>query len=527
MLALCLAALISSGCASLGIRDRDKAIQDDLQPEFSDEILINDVAQGHFSFVGNPETSHLVRMGDDVFVTYMTGYTGWDESGVNTPDPRVFIRRYDVASDSFDPAIPVFDVVQAENGYHDEPTLLRDGLGQLHALFGWDGQKAASFNTWTTPPRYRLLPSYWEPGRWSAESGLPSRVFNDFGGTHPGCAAPPYPRRCGALSHDVSGAYDGRSRVTHVVGEGAGFPGIDGIENTGLGRMYYRILPDGVWDGPYLLVKADSHQPPGNMGGGNVFTKGDIRLGKEKKGARSVHLAWTIRNTVSQAEHRFLYNVYYARSDDGGDTWKSIDGGASTTLPDPIVYNDPAYLVIESDLLQNDSRIFQLDSRNRPIFFYSNYVEGTGTIKFGHVDNQPNNLGGPLDPVPDYQLYYKRWTGRSWREGIVSSDRYNDARFQAAVDRSDRIWVFWSQPPRYNVSNDWGRTWSGWTRLGPSDGARLDVYPDPVDPDNFFLTFIVRSNLPDPSTNPTPAEIREAIEKRKLVLMRMKLTNGP
>ena len=76
------------------------------------------------------------------------------------------------------------------------------------------------------------------------------------------------------------------------MGEGNAFqPGLDfQYDDDGLLRLYYRIgsgqMPEDRFDGPYILVEAEAHQPPMPIAevGGNIFTKGDLVLGKEETG---------------------------------------------------------------------------------------------------------------------------------------------------------------------------------------------------------------------------------------------------
>lgn len=505
-------------------------------PRFSAVLEVTDAAAGHRVGGNCPENTVATRVGDDLYFVYKTGGAEVGNQGFHY---TVFVRRFHLDSFLADPAVRAFE--QAEDGsgydgqgYHDEPAILRNALGEIIPLHTWSGQTAACRGTATIPPRHRLIPDVDAPATWrpvgTDGTGLPSRVPND----HPH----------GAIFGDIMGAHDRPGGLSHFVGEGAFLQAREFAGSCGLGRYYYRAAADGSLDGPYLLVRADCGQPVSPAPpcyGGNVFTKGDVVVGRERVGPRSVHLVWNIRNTFMKDDpvcgcscaapkfYQWNYNLYYARSSDGGVTWSSLDGSRSQVVADPapdaanepLIWNDPGFLVHEGDVNQTSERSFDVDRDGRPVLVIKALVPGTGSYwpnrQTGHVDNA--DTARP----PRYALTSRHWNGKKWIESVIDSTRdFFSDWVRVRVDRDDNIWVFaggwpWASPtdmrPRYTVSRDGGATWEPWTPFLP-ESARLGYfyfYVDPLEPAYVYFAWVedhrikfVRIQISD--TRPVPGE---------------------
>jgi hypothetical protein len=514
-------------------------------PRFSEVVEVTDAVVGHRVRSFCPENTVATRVGQNLYFVYQTG---GPDVGNPTDHESVFVRRLHLDTWTMDPAVKTF--LQPEDGsgydgagYHDRPSLVRDASGAIIPLFNWSGQTAASSNTWSIPPRYRVIPELEDPDTWLPAGGdgkgLPSRIFNDD----------PH----GAIFCDIMGAYDRYGKTAHFVGEGAFLQHGEFAGSCGLGRYYYRTDAPDALDGPYLLVKADCGQPTGYpvpCYGGNVFTKGDVVLGRERSGPRSVHVLWNIRNTFMKRDpvcgcscpapgyYQWDYNLYYARSIDGGVTWRSLDGSHAATVADPapgainqpLVWNDAGFLVYEGDVNQTSERSFDVDNDGNPVLVIKALVPGTGSYwpnrQTGHVDNSDS-----IHP-PQYALIARHWNGSSWVGSVIDRtlDFFNDWT-RTRVDRDDNIWVFvggwpWEVVnndlrPRYTVSRDGGSTWQPWTPF-LSEGTRLgwfSFYPDPLDPAYIYFSWLeanrmklVRIQISE--AMPVPAEVTGLVHRR-------------
>lgn len=434
---------------------------------FSAEYEVTDASLGQV--VGdspNPETTNMARVGDYLCFVYRV-------NNATTID-QVFVRRFDLRTNQFQAPMLVESITEeATLGYHSEPSLLRDGSGALHAYSGFFSQIGACLGTFQMAPRYRVLVNAGSAtaGGWTAAACLPSRITNTTG----------------ALLDDIMGVYDDRTGVTHLVGQGDAIGPIDGVSHSGQPRIYYRILPNGTYDGPYLLVQAASGQPsgPGYGGGGSIYTKGDLAMGTERSGPRSLHLIWNIRDywTDSNGTHQWNYNLYYARSFDGGATWQPADGSVSVGLTQHIQWNDARFLAYEGDVDQNSERALGVDPGSNPVFLVVAYKKNTGVNYGPHVDVLAT-------PRPEYTLICRRWSGQRWEQFTVDATaNFSSSRPRIRVDDHGGIWVFTGEiplggsRPRCRYSSDFGRPWSAWTLFGgtQSRAQRLYSYADPLD----------------------------------------------
>lgn len=431
------------------------------------------------------EVSTMVRIGDGLFFVYQAN-TRTDRTY------RIFVRRYDLRERRFGPSVVVDPVAPGEkNAYHGAPTILRDRLGRVNVLNAGDAEARDPCNAPEKVdlirPRRLIIGNLYDRATWIGPTCLDSRVPSNMAD-----------RR--AALYDIMGVYDDRTGITHFVGELAWASNVDNRPISGLPRGYSRFLPDGRADGPYVIVEAVCKRPDEfprrDTSCGNIFCKGDLVLGKEPAGPRSLHLFWNIRHTFEEPKgtlHQWNYNLYYARSDDGGETWRSADGRATVRLRDHIRWNDARFLAYEGDVAQNSERGFDVDSLGRPFVVFSRHRPGTG-VRFGpHVDVAQS------ERVPArYDLAWRRWDGHAWVERTISNRmNWEFALARTRLDKDDAVHVFVGDPPRIITSRDGGMTWSRPIELGRTGGSgwRLYSYADPVDPDWHYIAFQHRENL--------------------------------
>ncbi len=280
---------------------------------------------------------------------------------------------------------------------------------------------------------------------------------------------------------------------------------------TGLSRGYYRIDEAGHLHGPQVIVKAASVKATDCNGSasdnkGNIFTKGDLRLGSETSGPRSLHLVWGTRHTFAHdpgsGSRTILHNydLYYARSTDGGHTWTNIEGEFPHTWSDPINadFTDPTsdlseFRVVSGDIHQNSSRSFALDLEGTPVLVYRKRRGATGVDVCGHVDI---GAGGVV-----WDLYMVRWDTRSgqWTTPELIDDSRNWGEpVKIRIDREGKLWLFYGEGgasiPRYRFLSADRATWTpaagfGDLGSGPSTGWRLHSYADPVNENYHYLAY--------------------------------------
>jgi len=425
-----------------------------LTPIVSTEYEITDHNLGQT--VGNspnPECLPIVRVAGGLFAIYRTA----------SPQ-ALYVRRFDLKTSTMGPAVQVDNITDpAFNGYHSEPSLFRDREGRLHVFNQTASYISGCIGQHGTAPRYRSIPDLFNSATWSSPSCLPTRVINQLG----------------AQYYDIMGVYDDRSGVQHTVGQSYGFNGLDGQGNYGFPRTYFRINPGGVVDGPYSIVECISEH----------YAKGDIALGREPSGQRSLHVLWNIRRYFTDASgtHQWNYDLYYARSNDGGNTWSPADGSTSVALTQHIMYNDVRFRAYAGEVQQDSERALGIDSQNRPFIVFLKLRAGTGTPYGGHIDVLKA-------PVPQYDLCWLKWTGVQWVTGVVNATtNWAEERPKVRVDEDDKIFIFLNDQPAYFLSSNAGASWSGWTTIGTRySNSRIISYPDPIEPIYHYLAYTDR-----------------------------------
>lgn len=439
-------------------------------PIVSPEYEVTDRSLGHT--VGNspnPECSNFTRIDNSLYFLYRSA----------TP-LGLFVRRFDLASNVFSPSVLVDAFTDpANNGYHSEPTLLRNGAGALHVLNQYSPMIVQCRGAFGSAPRHRVIPDITKPGTWTVPECFPSRVATIYN----------------TQFYDAMGVYDSRAGMTHAVGQSYGFAWLDGQPNDGFPRTYYRINNQGVVDGPYIIVEAATGnipEIPTSAVGASIFSKGDLVLGREASGTRSLHVVWSIRAqwTDGSTTHQCNANLYYARSIDGGNIWTNASNTASVSLLQHIKLNDGRFLAFAGDVDQDSERAFDIDAHSRPVMAIKKVRPGTGVV----VGNRVDVLASP---PPQYDLYWRRWTGTTWIGSVINTTtNWANQRPKVRVDADDNIYVFVGDLPAYYVSKNGGNSWTGPVVFGTKySNSRIYSSPDPIDPNFHLLAYTDRHEL--------------------------------
>lgn len=456
-------------------------------PNFWPELEVTDAAAGHV--VGpapNIECSNTTRVGDKAYVLYRANFT--------TQGDRLYVRPIDLTSRTMLPVVQVDALTdEAINGYHSEPTLIRDGGGRLHVLNQYFSYVTSCWYQYGIAPRHGVIPDLFSPTTWLTPGCLPSRLLN-IGTSGSG----------GAQFYDAMAIYDDRTGFGHCVGQSYGLRSPANEYEYGFPRTYYRFQPDGGVDGPYVLVHAAQYNDSATSAAGGVYAKGDLVLGKEASGPRSLHLVWNTRILFTDVNgtHWWNYDLYYARSSDGGQTWQSLDGSASVPLEPGLQWNDTRYRVYAGDVNQDSERAFDVDRDSNPFIAVLKHRPGTGPMYGGHVDVYNTT-------TVEYDLTYLYFRHGAWRSGVINNTlNWRGARPRVRVDADNNIYIFAGTPLRYYRSADGGQTWTGPVAFGEQAGNAQRLYsaPDPLDENYHDLVY------PNAANN-------------KLYFLRMQLTN--
>jgi hypothetical protein len=496
-------------------------------PLVSRVVTVTDRSLGHASPNGQYQTRPMVRVGNHLYFLYWRG---------NDPnDPTVYARKLDLADVSehgfVGPTRRVFSYRQAVRGgkLHSNPSLARDAAGNVVALWAWgdvapdrstaDGPALRCVTDPSSPtpaPCWgvagRVMPALDDPSTWGGEGGIPSRLQNDFGWERCPLGGGAAWERCGAGMHDLTSVYDDHSGCGYFVGELVNtsqrydhtFAG--GYAAGGLPRGFYRVCGDArnrfAFDGPYMVVRADQHPKvalgsPSAYTAGNVFAKGDLRLGRETSGPRSLHLVWhkhvtmVIENAVEDASLacgdpgsdddavQWDWDVMYAVSTDGGRTW--CNHARSKCVPEGMDWNDNEFRIWAGEVEETVAYAWDVDSSNQPVVLLSAWDGYPASFKGDPADPERYHLDWnacPADRKPGMNLKLLRYDGAAddWTTSNVETfaPYFPDVarscegacgRLQVAVAPQGDVYLFREGPPRYALSTDAGATFGDWIRF--------------------------------------------------------------
>lgn len=140
-----------------------------------------------------------------------------------------------------------------------------------------------------------------------------------------------------------------------------------------------------------------------------------------------IHLSWTYRE--DWPSHNYNHDIYYAYSDDGGETWKNNSGTTIANLPgnNPIELNDTGIEVVNipcgSQLINQDAMV--VDSNNQPHIFTQRSVSFNSTASDTHY------------------IHYWRTSNGTWQSGWVDNPSVTHAgtlkRGTLAIDNNDDL----------------------------------------------------------------------------------------
>ena len=247
-----------------------------------------------------------------------------------------YLVRVDLESDDVALSRRLFlQAANASEGVHIFPT----AEGYL-ALLDWDGQAALNLSSNSLPPRHRFLTSLEDDVGWTPEAGLPSRS------SIAGFDAPTL-----AKQFAPAGVFDELTQTLHLLFscEAVGPLDVGVPVAVGGGLSYYRILPGNVTDGPYVLVRGATGQPPGAGTPGDSRGRGAIVLGYQRVGKRSIFILWCRHYLWASGAAMHQFDVFVAASHDGGDTWQNLNGTQERTKYEGIAWDDEDFLEISTD----------------------------------------------------------------------------------------------------------------------------------------------------------------------------------
>jgi hypothetical protein len=398
-----------------------------------------------------------------------------------TGDIGVYARRYDAAT--WTPSSDVTAFSNAGNNgaiihspsYHNQPSLGVSG----NDLLLFDNNAA----TYTCSSSAGQAPPYWRRAPLSAFLSPAAWINQDTN-----CL--PAAKSAGA-SLDLSGVGSVKCLDMGTVALPNGSfilscksPGWTGM--AGIGQTISRRTASGAWRGPFWFTKSASGlTPPDNScdvaGARNSFTTGGIR---QRDGV--LYIVWDIKNefdsdTPPLSTQYHVYNLYAAKSVDGGITWTDLDGGHSFVAAEEGVGTAPTYdtgnmadpfpnyRIWSGDLNLGTETQFDIDTAGYPVIALQPYLSG-GTALCG----RPNGA----DVTSVYGLSLLRHSGGSWvastidAGGGTAGKNWRSVVAVPFVDSENRIWLFRSgmsgaspATTAYTVTTDSGSSWKAWTGL--------------------------------------------------------------
>lgn len=500
----------------------------------------------------NPETSIMVRIGDKLYVVFRHDVD-------SSTDDDTYVRRFTLGSsitaDTGSDWPKLIDTESgsaqyaggsAYDGYHSEPTIARDANGSLHVFTNSKAFAESCDNTSTLAPRRIIVTTPGGTPSASSVSALPSPTANVNDRLNLGVAYV-------TSMLDLSAVYDDRSGICHFVGQGnlLGYMlGLHHFKESGESRGYYRITVSGgtpAYNGPFNVVWAgkeptfgtviynNGSSTPRKICSGNVFIKGDVVLGREPVGSRSLHLAWSIRNTFRSYDstitgctgtcstyedcdecdlsacmgtatfHQANYDVFYAKSTDNGDSWTNysgaltpktvIDSGTGAHKGKVIDWNQSECRVFSGDVCQNSERAWDIDANGNPIFVIMKRRGTSGYEILGHADVHPDSVN---PQTTEYDLVMLRREGSNWAESNINTSlNWKNNRPKVRVDMNGGTWVFTVPPGSYGLYYYYlpkdGTTWEGPTRVfsdsTSNNTERFWSYADPYNPNYHYLAY--------------------------------------
>jgi hypothetical protein len=304
--------------------------------------------------------------GDDkLYLAYM------DNSGSNVchnsgsaGSHKIYVKKLDYQKRQWTTSPPLSSVEPSCCDGHETPIVYRDAKGYLDVFYA--PITAARPNGNSCPSRshgpfYRRSLNPDDITAWGAEMRVPM---------------------CGAFSEN-SGGYTANGFL-HLFGQQqwgtAANPSYD--------LIYIKRAPDLVWSNGVSLIRDNGKDDA--VGGGRV---GPGCMHDQKIVGNTIHLIWSSTTNGCSGSGE---NLYYAQSQDNGETWRSIDGSANFTRATGLTATSaltyPTKYLVKTGSTTNDLKVDALKD---------------GTVIIAH------RVGGAIE------LY--KWTGSSWEKNIIEA----------------------------------------------------------------------------------------------------------
>ncbi|MBX7115138.1 MAG: BNR repeat-containing protein [Myxococcaceae bacterium] len=333
------------------------------------EVLTVQTVEQHLGTFGTAghNLSQIAAGPSKVFVAYQT------ERANNASVMEYWVAQYDYATGAWTKTLAATSGVAGGNSIHNAPALFRHPVTGILELFY--APNDCAYRDALGSPCYKASQNPDDTTLWGPEQRVPNGSFNT----------------------ELSGGYtpDG---ALHLFGRhGSG--------------NYLRRDPQGQWSGATFLINA--------VGSGTNDQAANI--GGIKISGNTLHVTWGVYQPSYIDSNGLPYfsgdtdSTYYARSDDGGDTWSSADGTATFTRAQGLAQ-------VGTCLPRASSANFQNPPCQYPAAFK---VRGGKTSTIGRdVDVLPN--GAPViadfDTVNASLLF--RWSGTAWAQHSVDSEGF-------------------------------------------------------------------------------------------------------